>query len=127
MRRNSTSEIGVALRITQEYIQAVGDSGVEEIMRALESARAEVNLRKSALENANTALAKAEREAKHLIASAKVQAQAITELPRGHLDQSASILRTSEARVQHLEEALFIALQIINQRIEKTLGNDPCG
>jgi len=125
MERKSTSEIGVALSITHEYIEAVADPGVEEIMRALESARAEVNLRKSELENANTALVQAEREAKHLIASEKVKAQSITELPRRHLDQSASILRTSEVRVQHLEEALFIALEIINQRIGKTLGNDP--
>jgi hypothetical protein len=115
---------GVALSISHEYIETVDDPGVEEIIRALESARAEVNLRKSALEHANTELGKAEVKAKHLITSAKLQAQAITERPRAQVDQSASILRKSEARVQHLEEALFIALQIINQRIGKTLGND---
>jgi hypothetical protein len=48
----------------------VSEPEVEVTMKALESARAEVNQRRSELESARTALGKAEEEAKNLIDAA---------------------------------------------------------
>ena len=65
---------------------------VEVTMRALESARAEVNRRRSELESARNALGKAEEEAKNLMDLAKIEAQSITEPLRAHVDKATKNL-----------------------------------
>jgi len=94
-------------------------------MKALESARAEVNRRRSALESAHAALEEAEKEAKGVLDSAKMKAQSITKLPRADIVIATRNLAQAEAIVQKQEEALFIALQIIKARIGASLGGEP--
>lgn len=103
----------------------MSDPEVEVTMRALESARAEVNRRRSELESARTALGKAEEEAKNLMDLAKIEAQSITEPLRAHVDKATRNLEQSESMVRGQEEDLFIALEIIKVRIGESLGHDP--
>lgn len=94
-------------------------------MRALESARAEVNQRRSELENARTALGEGEAEAINLIDAAKTKAQSIIEPLRAQVDKATRNLEQSESMVRGHEEDLFIALQIIKSRIGQSLGHEP--
>ncbi len=107
------------------YIDMVSQPEVEATLRALESARAQVNRHKSALQIARSALDKAEVEAKELIDAAKIKAQSITDTQRAQVDKATRSLEQSEAMVREQEEALFIALQIIGMRIDKSLGRNP--
>jgi len=92
---------------------------VEEIMRNLASAREELKQRQAQYNETQQSLNEAIKGGTTLIAEAKAKAQILQqpwqELANNHLNLIAS----TERHIQKLEEMLFIAMQIIQDRIDK--------
>lgn len=92
---------------------------IEEIMRNLASARDELRHRQAQFDEAEQSLRQANLQGASLVTNAKAEAQNLQKPWQDLVAHNAQLLQTTEGRIANLEEMLFIAMQIIQDRIEK--------
>lgn len=93
--------------------------GVEEVMVALAASRHALEQRRKELLIAQQNLELAKKEAKVLISEARRAAAALIRPPERELSTLERKLKVAEHKVLQLEEMLFVALQVISNRISK--------
>ncbi len=93
--------------------------GVEEVMVALAASRRALEQRRKEMLIAQQTLERARKEAQDLISEARKAAAALVQPPEKELATLERNLTVAEHNVLQLEEMLFVALQVINNRISK--------
>jgi uncharacterized protein (DUF3084 family) len=92
---------------------------VEEIMRNLASAREELKQRQAQYNETQQSLNEATKGGAALIAEAKAKAQILQQPWQELSNKHLTLIASTERHIETLEEMLFVAMQIIQNRIEK--------
>jgi len=97
----------------------MAQDGIEEIMIELATVRRALEQKRKDTEQAKQSLAQAAKQAKALQSEARRAGEAIVKPAENVLSRHERDLMLAEHRVLRLEELLFVALQVIEQRISE--------
>ena len=92
---------------------------VEEIMRNLASAREELKQRQAQYNDTQRSLDDATKVGAVLISEAATQAHVLQQPWKELASTNLNLIAKTERHIENLEEMLFIAMQIIEKRIDK--------